>query len=100
MGEDLNELDLLIRAETGSIRDDFKGAGEKIISREKRHPFREGFMKGGPTPSQIVVVHAGKIVVDERIGVDHLNRAGWIEGGLGVFRGCEDEERAESLARG
>jgi hypothetical protein len=31
---------------------------------------------GGPTPAQIVVVHAGQVVVHQRVGVHDLDRAG------------------------
>ena len=30
----------------------------------------------GPAPAQVVVVHARQIVVDQRVGVHHLDRGG------------------------
>ena len=36
--------------------------------------FSENFMTGRPAAAQIVVVERGQIVVDERIGVQHLQR--------------------------
>lgn len=52
----------------------------------------EGDVVGGAAPAEGVVVHARHVVVDERHGVDHLDRAGDGRGRRGV--------PADELARG
>jgi hypothetical protein len=53
-------------------------------------------MDGGPTSAQIVIIHAGQVVMDQTVGVDTLKRAGGAKDGpllevkhLGRFEGKE-----------
>ena len=64
----------------------------------------ERLVAGGLAPPDVVVVHAGQVVVDERIGMDELDGAGEREERRPVaaegFAGREKEERPESLSAG
>ena len=53
-----------------------EGVGQQGVARKDGGGFIEGLVAGGLPPAHAVVVHAGEIVVDEGIGVDHLQRAG------------------------
>ena len=61
-------------------------------------------MAGGPAPSKIVVIHRGQVVVNQRIGVHHLDGGG---GDFGAFiysaadglAAPQDKGRTDSLAR-
>jgi hypothetical protein len=63
-----------------------------------------GHMTGGFAPSQDIVIHTGKIIVDQGSGVDHLQRHR--HRAKSLFLGAEErtcgeaEERADSLASG
>ena len=49
--------------------------GQQRVAGEDRHAFAEDDVGRRPAPPQRVVVHRRQIVVHERIGVDHLERA-------------------------
>ena len=53
--------------------EDFEGAGLQRVSGEDGDGFAEGHMAGGLAAAQIVVVERGQVVVDERVGVQHLD---------------------------
>ena len=44
------------------------------VAGEQRHRLAERDVRRGTPAAQRVVVHAGQVVVDQRIGVDHLDR--------------------------
>ena len=50
--------------------------GEEPVAGEDRHVLAEGHVAGGLAAAQLVVVHRRKVVVDQRVGVDHLDRRG------------------------
>jgi hypothetical protein len=57
----------------------------------------------GWTPApQIVIVHRGQVVVNQRVGVNHFERAGRVEQGINSraesFSGREQEERAKTFS--
>ena len=83
----------------------FEGAGLQRVAGEDGDGFAEGHVAGGLAAAQVVVVERGQIVVDERVGVQHLDgcaealnaagkRAGDGDGGL------HGEHRAQALAAG
>jgi hypothetical protein len=43
-------------------------------------PLRIDFMQGRLASTKVIIVHAGEIVVNKRVGVDHFKSAGWSEG--------------------
>ena len=51
------------------------GKSEQSVARQDRHGFAEDLVAGWFAAAEIVVIQRGKIVVDERISVDHLERA-------------------------
>ena len=90
--------------ERGRLGEDLEGEREQRIAGEDGHGVAEDFVVGGAAAPEIVVVERGEVVVDERIGVDHFERAGGREYGIGVaaerFCGGESEDGAHSLASG
>ena len=61
-------------------------------------------MTRGAPAAEIIVIHARKIIVHERIGVDAFERAGQGKRNLGLamasFCRCETKDRPQSLASG
>ncbi len=80
-----------------------EGVGEKRIAGEERGGFVEFLMCGGAPAAEVIVVHAGQVVVDQRVGVHALDGDG---GGQGVgllpeeLGGGEHQHGAEALAAG
>ena len=74
------------------------------VAAEDRRRLVERPVAGGDAPAQVVVVHRRQVVVDERIGMDHLHRRGGGGGGVPIaaagLRPPEHECRPEPLARG
>ncbi len=58
-----------------SLQHRLKGGGLEGVPRQHRIGVAEDHMVGGLAPAQVVVVHAGQIVMDQRIGVQHLHPA-------------------------
>ncbi len=62
----------------GMARDDFECNGQESIAGEDGNPFAEIFVVGGAPAPEIVVVHTGQIVMDERVSVDAFDGScGW-----------------------
>ena len=87
-----------------ALGEETEGVGEERVAGEEGGGFVELFVRRGPAAAQVVVIHARKVVVDERVGVDALDGDG---GGQGVGRtvaeqlgGGEDEDGAEAFAAG
>ena len=76
---------------------------ERVAGQDRRR-LVEGAMTGRTPATQVVVVHRRQIVVDQRIGVDHLDGAGRAveQGGLESERlaGGIGEQRTDTLAAG
>ena len=53
-----------------------KGQRQQPVPGQNGHAFPVDAMVCGLSPSQVVVVHGGQIVMDEGIGVNHFHRAG------------------------
>ncbi len=58
------------RVEAG---EDFEGAGLQRIAGEDGDGFAESHVAGWLAAAQVVVVERGQVVVDERVGVQHLD---------------------------
>ena len=76
--------------------------GQKAVTRENSYSFAIDAVVCGATPTEIIVVHAGEIVVNEGVGVNAFNGA---SGGTckGLFStngssGGEAEDRAKAFA--
>src|SRR6266516_2836044 len=48
-------------------RDNFECNGQQSVSSEHSNPFAKDFVAGGAAAPEIIVVHAGKIIMDERV---------------------------------
>ena len=59
---------------------DFKGLGQQGVAGQHRNALAEDLVVGQFAAPVIVVVHGGKVVVDQRIGVDALDGAGQRQG--------------------
>ena len=83
------------------VGDKVKGFGLEGITGENGDGFAKDFVRGGATTAEVVVVHGGEVVVDERVGVEELGGAGGEEGvGLAAatsFGGGEGEDGAQSF---
>lgn len=50
--------------------------GEQSVPCQQRHRFSVLDVAGGLPPPQVIVIHAGQIIVNQRIGVNHLQCGG------------------------
>ena len=85
-------------------REEFEGVGEQGVAGEEGGGFVEGFVAGGATAAEVVVVHAGEVVVDQRVGVYALDGDGGGEGiesgRTGELRRGQKQDGAEAFAAG
>jgi hypothetical protein len=51
-----------------------EGQRLQAVARQDRRRLVEGHVAGRPAPTQHVVIHRRQIVVDQAVGVDHLDR--------------------------
>ena len=51
-----------------------KAAVEQSVTCEDRRCFIESLVAGRFAAAQVVVIHARKVIMDERVGMDHLKR--------------------------
>jgi len=65
----------------GGMSQHFEGAGQQGIAGEESGLLIELTMTGRAAPAQIVIIHAGQIIVDQRIAMDHFDRTGDADGG-------------------
>ena len=103
-GEFQNNFVVRIAREFFALRGDLKRLRQQGVARQHGDAFAEDLVVGGLAAAEIVVVHRGQIVVDERIGVDALDGAGQRQGvvfraaaGLG---GGQAKRRTHSFAAG
>ena len=57
-----------------------EGRGEQAVSGQDGGGFVKLLVAGGLAPAQIIVVHGRQVVMDQGIGVDHLQGAGHRQG--------------------
>ena len=57
------------------LRQHLEGQGQETVARQHRGRLVEGLVAGRTAAPQIAVVHRRQIVVDQRIGMHHLDRA-------------------------
>ena len=76
--------------------------GLQGIARQQGRGFSELHMHGGLATAQHIVVHAGHVVMHQRIGMDQLDRATGAQRGRALaahgFGSCPDQQRAQALA--
>jgi hypothetical protein len=56
------------------LGEELEGEALQRVAREERRGLVELHVAGGLAAAQDVVVHAGQVVVDERVRMDHLDR--------------------------
>ncbi len=66
-----------------------EGVGEEGVAGEEGGGFIVGAVGGGATATEVVVIHAGEVVMDEGVGVEALEGGGGGVGGGGVAAGFE-----------
>ena len=81
----------------------FKGAGLQRVAGEDGDGFAKDHVAGGLAAAQVVVVEGGQVVVDERVGVQHLDGRAQVFDAAGQRAGNGDgglvgEQRAQALA--
>lgn len=78
------------------------GEGEEGVAGEEGVGFAVADVGGGFAAAQVVVVHAGEVVVNEGVGVESLERGGGEKGAGGIFAegfaDGEGENAAEAFA--
>ncbi len=68
-------------------REYFKGHGQQGVPCQDGRSLVKSDMTGRLSPPEIIVVHGGQIVMDQRVGMNHFQGTG---GGKGLFRGTAD----------
>src|SRR5947209_2380113 len=79
------------------IGNDVECIGEQSVAGEDRRRLVEGTVRRRTAAAEIVVIHGGEIVVDERIAVDHLERRAGTQRAL-VLR-AEESRRLDHQER-
>ena len=82
-----------------------EGPCQESITGKYRHSLSKNLVRGGLPPAQIIVIHAGEIIMDQRVGVDEFHGAGTRKDRRGILgaaglRGGECQDRAKPLAPG
>ena len=75
-GGEFGDQARLARVGRVELGEHLEGEGEQRIAGEDRHGVAEDFVVGELAAAVIVVIERGQIVVDQRVGVDQLERAG------------------------
>ncbi len=82
----------------------FEGQRQQRVACQNRHGLAEFLVAGRLSASQIVVVQGGQIVVNQRVGVNELECAGYGQNGSGVARkdskGLDAQDRPKPFAAG
>ncbi len=91
--------------------DGVEGEGLEGVAGEDGDGVAEDFVAGGLAAAEVVVVEGGEVVVDKRVGVEHLDGGAELDGGLlgrdgrrgepaGEAPGLKAEDGTEALAAG
>ena len=80
VGEFGNEIGRGVAAVRLGPRDGGKGLGQEAVSREDSDRFPVDPVVGRATATEMIIVHAGKIVVNEGVSVNAFDGAGGREG--------------------
>lgn len=80
VGEFGNEIGGGVAAIGFGASDGGKGLGQQTVPREDSDRFPVDTVVGGATTTEVIIVHAGKIVVNQRVGVNTFDGTGGGEG--------------------
>ena len=86
------------------IGGDVEGQRQQAVADEDRGGLVVGLVGRRASPAHVVVVHRGQVVVDQRVAVDHFQRAGGTQHAVAADteepRRLDEQERPETLAAG
>jgi hypothetical protein len=86
------------------LGEDFESEGEEGVAGEDGDAFTVNDVGGGAAASEVIIVHAGEVIVDEGIGMDAFDGGGGVEGewggAPGGLGGGEAEDGAEAFSAG
>ena len=72
-GQFPNDLEQTLRRHTRTAQGHhLKGSGQQGIPGEDRHGLAVHLVVGGSAATQVIVIHGGEVVMDQRHRVDHL----------------------------
>ena len=82
-----------------------EGLRQQGVAGKHRDSLAEDLVRGGATAPEIIVIHAGKVIVNQRVGVDHLHGASRGEDRLQIlhstgFGGGQSQDGSQALAPG
>ena len=87
-----------------AAEDGAKGLGLEGVPRQDGGAFAIDHMVGRAAPAQIVIIHAGKIIMDQAVCMQHFNGAGHRQGRLHIAAGdaaeLQHQNGADPLAAG
>ena len=72
----MDDVAMTITRPAFRLHRDFESLREQGVAREHGDAFTKYFVIRQLAPAIIVVIHRGQIIVDQRVGVDALDRAG------------------------
>ena len=75
-GDFANDFAQIVTRPALRLRRNFKRDRQQRVAREHRDAVAEDLVAGRAAAPEIVVIHAREIVVDQRVGVNALHRAG------------------------
>ena len=80
----MHRLAPLLRAQSRRVGDEPERLRLEGVPRQNGHGLPIDLVTGGPPPPEVVVIHAGQVVVNEGIGVDALQCHAQREGPPGL----------------
>src|SRR5439155_740617 len=90
-----------VRQQGAVVGDQAEGERQEPVAGQDRHRLAEDLVAGRPPTAEVVVVHRGKVVVDQRVGVDTLERTRRrhhaLPGAADRLGAGDDEDRAQTL---
>jgi hypothetical protein len=87
-GGDFGEDGDAARRVDGCGGDGFERQGEERVARKYGCGFAEFFVTRGLAAAEVVVVEGGKVIVNQRVGVDEFDGAGGMQRGRNIESKC------------
>ena len=81
----------------GGVGRHVEGVGEQTVAGEDGGRLVVGLVRRRAAAPQVVVVHRRQVVVDERVAMDHLERAGGAQHTVATWTFTRDAEQARAL---
>jgi hypothetical protein len=80
----MDRIDPLLRAQSRSMGNEPERLRLQRVSRQHGHGFSIDLVAGGPPPPEVVIIHAGQVIVNEGVGMDALQSRAQREGPPGL----------------